>query len=278
MMRIHRLMISAAFVSATLPLAAGAQTQMFPPQFRDIGIDQHLGARLPLDAEFRDQSGMPVHLRDYFVHRPVLLLPVYFTCPTLCGAALRGLVEGISALPMRPGKDFDIVAFSFNPDETVTDARRKANESMLNYAGRRDLPGWHFLTGSPASIAALTQAIGFHYRYDPEHKLFVHPSAMVIATPDGLLSRYLFGVTYQPRDLQQGILAAAHGQMSWSSKALRLLCYPFASTSGRFNSLALLMLRCTALALVVGLGVGLATLWRNDIRISRSYSATKGKA
>jgi protein SCO1/2 len=246
-----------------------AAAQAFPPQFRDIGIEQRLGAELPLDSEFVDQSGARVHLGDFFKGKPVLLIPVYYTCQTLCSEALRGLVEGISPLSLRPGRDFEIVAFSFNPAEGVEDARKKLDECTMNYAGRRGLPGWHFLIGRPEGIADLTHAIGFHYRYDSAHQMFIHASGMVIATPDARISRYLFGVTYQPRDLMNGISTAANQHISTGGAAMRLLCYPFASSTGRFNNMAMVLLRGASAATLLGLAAGLIGLWRYDRRRHR---------
>jgi len=256
-----------AILSLALPATAvRARAQMFPPLFRDIGIDQRLGAQLPLDAQFRDQNGTPVRLGDFFHDKPVLLAPVYYTCTTLCDETLRGLVEGISRISQQPGTDYEIVAFSFNPDETPADALKKYKECTRNFAGTRSAPGWHFLTGSPDAIAALTRAIGFHYRYDPENHIYVHAAGLMIATPGGRLSRYLFGVTFQPKDLQDGLLISARNNISGKTPVARLLCYPFTAGAARYNSLVLLILRWTAVAMLLALAGGLFFLWRTDLR------------
>jgi protein SCO1 len=260
-------------VLAADPAPAGAQ--MFPPLFRDIGIDQHLGAQLPLDAQFRDQNGTPVRLGDFFHDKPVLLVPVYYTCTTLCDETLRGLVEGISHISQQPGTDYEIVAFSFNPDETPVDALKKYKECTRNFAGNRSAPGWHFLTGKPDAIAALTSAIGFHYRYDPENHIYVHAAGMMIATPDGRLSRYLFGVTFQPKDLQDGLLISAQHHVAAKTPVARLLCYPFTAGAARYNSLVLLILRWTAAAMLLALAGGLFFLWRADLRSRFRVIATR---
>jgi protein SCO1 len=250
-----------------LLLAAGGlscRAQMFPPQFRDIGIEQRLGAQIPLSAVFRDQSGAVVHLGDYFHNKPVLLMPVYYTCTTLCGEALRGLVEGIGTLRMVPGRDFEIVAFSINPAENPADALNKLNECTMNYNGKQGGPGWHFLTGSVASINAVTEAIGFRYRYNAQQQMYVHASGMMVATPGGRVSHYLLGVAYQPRDLKQAISDATRNEIGASTPLLRLLCYPFAASNGRYNAITLLALHWMAGATIMGLFVGLLALWRFD--------------
>lgn len=267
------------FIAIVLSMAGTehAAAQMFPPLFRDIGIDQHPGAQVPLDAEFRDQTGASVHLGDYFHGKPVLLVPVYYTCTTLCGETLRGLVEGISPLSLHPGSNYEIVAFSINPEETPTDALKKLNDCTLNYSGKRGGPGWHFLTGDTKAISAVTSAIGFHYRYDPQNKIFVHAAGLLILTPEGRVSRYLFGVTFQPRDLQQGLLASSRSAIGPQSAATRLLCYPFSAGSARYNRIVIRMLQCAAAAMLVVLIGGLVFLWRGDLRSRFDIAAPRAR-
>lgn len=246
--------------------AGSGLAQMFPPQFRDIGIDQRLGAQVPLGLPFRDQNGTRVQLGDYFHGKPVLLLPVYYTCTTLCCETLRGLVEGISRITLRPGADFEIVAFSINPNETPADALKKVNESTLNYAGKQGTPGWHFLTGDAESIAALTNAIGFHYRYDPQLHIFVHAAGLMILTPGARLSRYLFGVTFQPRDLQAGLVASTQNSVGVATSPSRMICYPFTAGGARYNGAVLIALQLAAGAMLLALALALFFLWRADLR------------
>lgn len=252
-----------------------AAAQMFPPLFRDIGIDQRPGAQVPLDAQFRDQTGASVRLGDYVHGKPVLLLPVYYTCTTLCSETLRGLVEGISPLSLHPGSDYEIVAFSINPEETPADALKQVNRCTMNYSGRHGDPGWHFLTGDAHAINAVTNAIGFHYRYDTQNKIFVHAAGLMILTPGGRVSRYLLGVTFQPSDLQQGLLASARGAIGPESAATRLLCYPFSAGSARYNRLVIRAIQCTAAAMLMALIGGLIYLWRADLRSRFDIAASR---
>lgn len=240
--------------------------QMFPPQFRDIGIDQRLGAQVPLGLHFRDQNGKIVQLGDYFHGKPVLLLPVYYTCTTLCSETLRGVVEGISHIRLHPGADFEIVAFSINPNETPADALKKVNECTLNYTGKQGSPGWHFLTGDTESIAVLTNAIGFHYRWDPQLHIFVHAAGLMILTPGALLSRYLFGVTFQPRDLQTGLIASSQNSVGEATSPSRMICYPFTAGGARYNAAVLIALQLAAGAMLLALALALFFLWRADLR------------
>ncbi len=257
---------------AAVPLCSA---QMFPSQFRDIKIEQKLGAVLPLETVFRDQTGAAVTLGSYFGSKPVLLVPVYYTCTTLCSQVLKGVVNGLGPLSLRAGHDFEVVVFSFNPAETPADARKEFNECTLNYSGRAGAAGWHFLTGSPASIRALTQSIGFHYRYDPATKMFVHATAVLAITPQGSIARYFFGVTYEPYDLQQGIVAAARGQTRPATNLIRLLCYPFTPASGEYGNLVISLLRVGALLTVLLMALSLFVLWRSDIARHRAHTARR---
>ncbi len=141
-----------------------------PPILRDVGFDQKIGARIPLDLEFRDESGAAVHIGDYFHERPVVLAMVYYECPMLCTLVLNGLVSGLKPLAINAGKDFDVVAVSFNPRETATLAKAKKVNYLDRYGKAGTEGGWHFLTGDSASIDRLTSAVGFRYAWDAAAK------------------------------------------------------------------------------------------------------------
>ena len=150
-----------------------------------VGFDQKLGARLPLEARFRDETGRELALGELFGSRPVVLAPVYYGCPLLCGQVLRGLVRGLRPLSVEAGKDFDVVAFSINPDETPRLPGRNGLRMSSNTTGPGARRGWHFLTGDEASIAALSSSIGFRFTRDQETKLYTHAAGVVVVTSDG---------------------------------------------------------------------------------------------
>ena len=262
-----------ALLTLALIPATQCAGQMFPQQFRDIGIQQQLNGAIPLDVTFRDQTGALVPLRSYFTSKPVLLVPVYYTCPTLCNMVLSGVVEGLSRISLRSGRDYEVVVFSFNPAETPADARRKYDQCTRNYAGHLGAPGWHFLTGSPSSIQALTSAIGFRYRYDPQTKMFVHASGIMAITPQGRISRYFYGVTYQPKDLELGLMDASHGRIGSVADRLLLLCYQYDPATGRYGAAVMSLLRAAALLTLLVMILALTVLWRFDLRHYRRESA-----
>lgn len=271
------------FALLLLAMSLHAQAQQYAPdgsrlpkQLQGIGIDQRLNAQVPLDVPFRDQDGAAVTLRDYMAHGPVLLVPVYYTCPMLCSQILHGMVAGLRPLKLAPGKDYQIVAFSFNPSETSADALRERNNYMQLYSSQADPRGWHFLTGSPQSIATLTEAIGFHYRFDPQTQMFIHASGLMILTPEGRISHYFYGVEYEPKDLDLGLVEASHRTIGSPVEAILLFCCRYDPVTGKYGADVVNLLKICAGAMLAFLGIGLGMLWRRDLQRSREAATTAG--
>ena len=255
--------LSLVFLVLSLGVLSRAATRpQLPPSLQNIGIEQRLDASIPLETVFRDEQGSEVRLGDYFHGRPVLLVPVYYTCPMLCSQVLSGTVAGLRPLSLVPGRDFEIVAFSFNPSETPADATRERDLYTHRYSSRAGIAGWHFLTGSPESIKALTEAIGFHYRYDPKLKIFVHGSGVMILTPEGRISRYLYGVEYEPKDLKLALVEASQSKIGSLADQILLFCYHYDPTTGKYTMTVLKVLRIAALLTLVVMGLVLAFYWR----------------
>src|SRR6185369_4842358 len=171
----------------TGPVSSG-----LPAPLRDVRIEQKLNQQLPLDLVFRDESGREVKLGEYFGRKPVVLAFVYYDCPMLCTQILNGMVTSFRVLPFEIGKDYDVVTISFDPRETPALAEKKKNV-YVNYLPEKmradAASGWHFLTGDEANITQLTDAVGFHYRYDEATKQFAHASGIMMTTPQGKLAR-----------------------------------------------------------------------------------------
>jgi protein SCO1/2 len=260
-----KLLIAIFLLSAALA-AQSNQRALLPPTLRDIGIEQHLDAGVPLDTVFHDEQGHNVQLGSFFHGRPVLLIPVYYTCPMLCSQILSGVVAGLRPLRLSPGRDFEIVAFSFNPAETSADANRERDFYSHRYSTRAGTAGWHFLTGSPPSIHTLTEAIGFHYRYDPVNKIFVHASGVMILTPDGKISRYFYGVNYEPKDLKLGLIDASNRTIGSPVDQILLFCYHYDPKTGKYGAVVLNVLRGAGVLMLGCMALGLVVFWRFDLR------------
>ncbi len=206
-----------------------------PPALREIGIDQRLGESLPLDAPFRDEGGRAVTLGDYFGAKPVVLVLTYFECPMLCTLVLNGLTKSLKTMSFEPGKEFDVVAVSFDPRDTPELAARKKATYLGEYGRAATASGWHFLTGDEAAIARVATAVGFRYRWVPEEKQFAHAAAVMVATPEGRLARYFYGIDYAPRDLRLGLVEAADHKIGSAVDALLLFCYHYDPATGKYG-------------------------------------------
>lgn len=231
----------------------GIPSTQVPAQLREVGIDQRLDALLPLDLRFVDENGTSVALRDYLGKRPVVLSLVYFGCPRLCSMQLNGLIKAVKALSFTAGNEFEILAVSFDPREKPPLARSKKASVLQTYGRSGAAQGWHFLTGDEESIRALTQAAGFRYSFDPKTDQFSHVSAIMIATPDGRLARYFYGIEYSARDLRLGLVEAAAGRIGSRVDQVLLYCFEYDPATGRYTMAAINTLRVSGIALVVGL-------------------------
>ena len=218
-----------------------------PEALRDIGIDQRLNEQLALDLEFRDESGRTVRLGDFFVGKPVILALVYYTCPMLCNQELNGLIGMLKTLSFTAGRDFNVVAVSFDPNDTPETAFAKKRAYVDRYQRSSADAGLHFLTGDDKSIHALTEAVGFHYRFDSETKQYVHASGIMIATPEGRLSHYFYGIDYSPRDVRLGLVEASDNKIGNPVDQVLLFCYHYDPVTGKYGAVIMNMIRFGAL-------------------------------
>ncbi len=246
---------------------ARAQEQLRSPAdsvVTQVGFDQKLGVRLPMDLHFRDDSGRDLALGELFGRRPVILVPVYYQCPMLCNQVLNGLTRTLKPLAIDAGKDFDVVAFSINPSETPELAAKKKAGYLERYERPGTASGWHFLTGDAASIEVLTRTIGFRYTYNPDTKLYAHAAGIVVVTPDGQTARYFYGIDHSPRDLQYELERAGKGQIGSPIARLLLLCYDYDAASGKYTLSILRLSRILGTATAVALGSFLFIMFRRD--------------
>ncbi len=237
-----------------------------PAALKNVGIDQRLNNQLPLDLHFRDESGRDVRLGEYFGKRAVILTPVYYGCPMLCSQILSGLVSGLKPLSFSAGKEFEVVAVSFDPTETPELAREKQKNYVARYARAGSENGFHFLTGDEAAIKTLTNALGFRYTYDPHTKQFAHASGVMVATPDGRISRYLYGVDYAPRNLRLSLFEASERKIGSPVDELLLFCYHYDPATGKYGAMAMNFLRLAAAATILGIAILLVMLSRQNLR------------
>lgn len=247
------------------PLSAQNVQGTRPKYLQGVGIDQKLNAQLPLNAEFRDEFGRTVRLSQYLGEKPAILALVYYTCPNLCDQILHGMVKSMRQLKLRPGRDYDVIAISINPAEGPPEAAEKRREVVNFYQPGYSMKGFHFLTGNEANIRAVTEAVGFHYRYDPKSKMFFHAAGIMVLTPQGKAARYLYGVFFRPMDLKLSLVDASHEQIGSVTDQVLLFCCHYDPATGKYTSAVLGALRyLAALTLVLLIG-WLLYLWRDEI-------------
>jgi protein SCO1/2 len=269
------MMRTATFLSALL-LASAAHAQVLedtPPELEGVGITEHLDTQLPLDLSFVDENGRTVRLGDFFsAGRPVIVNLVYFNCPMLCNVVMDGFVEGLRGVDWVAGKEFEIVTVSIDPHDTPASALVK-RDAMVKKLGRLEAArGWHFLTGEEANIRRLADAIGFQYRYSEEKKEYMHAAAIYIATPEGKLSRYLYGVQFEPATMRLSLVEASDGKIGSTVDQILLFCFAYDHKAGRYGPVAFRIMQLGAGLTVVVLGACLGAAWFAESRRRRHLS------
>jgi len=237
------------------PESGGRASTGLPTALRDVRIEQKLDSQLPLDLIFRDESGQPVKLGQYFGSKPVVLAFVYYDCPMLCTQVLNGMVTSFRVLPFEIGKEFDVVTISFDPRETneLAAAKKKVYVGYLPDRFQANASnGWHFLTGDAESIKQITDAVGFRYHYDEATKQFAHASGIMIATPHGKLSRYFYGIDYPARDVRLGLIESAQDKIGSPVDQLLLYCYHYDPATGRYGAAIMNVMRAAGILTIIG--------------------------
>jgi protein SCO1/2 len=248
---------------------AGTPASVVPQPLREIGFDQRLNERIPLDVELNDDQGRRVRIGEYFGQKPVVLAFVYYDCPMLCTLVLSSITSTLGVLALDAGKDFELVMVSFDPRETPELASRRKQEYLQRYDRPDAERGWHFLTGDQSAIDRLTKAAGFRYTWDDETQQFAHPAGIVVLTPDGRLARYLFGLEYGPRDLRLALVEASEGRIGTAVDAALLYCYHYDPMTGRYGLVVMRLLRLAGAVTVVGLGAFIFVMTRRDRRAAK---------
>jgi len=269
------LLLLAALAPAAAP-PARAETPT--GTLKQVAFDQNLDAQLPLDAAFRDEAGRPVRLGGYFVgKKPVILNLVYFRCPLLCGLELQGLARSLKPLAMDVGRQFEIVTISIDPEETPELAAAKKSAYIKRY-GRPDAGrGWHFLTGKQDAITRVARAAGFRYVYDPASKQFTHASGLVVATPAGKISRYLYGIEYSPRDLQFALMQSSAERIGSPVAQVLMFCYDYNAATGKYTVAIMKLVQVLGTATALALAAFMVVMFRRDrIRDRATMAAAVG--
>jgi protein SCO1/2 len=257
---------SAARAADSAPLPdPGGRMEPAPSELQNIGIDEKGGATIPLDLKFVDETGQVVELGKYFNHkRPVVLQLSYFGCPSLCSLVSNGLVESLNELTLTMGKDYDVINVSFDPAETARLAKLKKQSFLDAYNRPAGAEAWHFLTGNPKEIEQLTNAVGFRYKWVESSKQFSHPAALILLTPDGKISRYLYGVKFDSRTLRLSLVEASEGKIGTTVDRFLLTCFHYDSYAGKYTPVAMGIMRVAGVITVLVIAIVIIALVRRE--------------
>ena len=228
-------LIAAACAGAVEAQQFGLPAASVPGMVQGVGIDQNLNAQVPLDLTFKDDTGQTVQLGQYFRQKPVVLALVYYECPGLCDLILNGLSHVMQQVSLNIGSDYQVVTVSFNPKETWQLAVAKKGNYIEKYNRPGVKEGWHFLTGDEPSIKTLADTIGFHYKYDQKSQQYVHASAIYVLTPEGKISKYFYGIDYNPRDFRLGLVDASSNKIGSVADRVLLFCCQYDPTTGKYG-------------------------------------------
>jgi protein SCO1 len=244
-----------------------------PPVLDGVGIEQKLDSPVPLETKFKDEDGNEVELNKYFVKgKPVIIALVYYECPMLCNEVLNGLTGSLKALSLNPGKDFEVVAISFNPKETPELAKAKKETYMKKFNRTGTENGWHFLTGSEENIENVAQAVGFRYKKtDDPNNAYAHAGGIMIATPEGKLSRYLYGIDYAPKDVKLALIESSANKIGSSADQLLLYCYHYDPSTGKYGLAIMRIIRLGGVLTIIGMAGLLLILWRSNRAREQSF-------
>ncbi len=248
-----------------LALPSGLRAdEKLPPELEGVGVVERLGNHVDLDLEFVNESGRPVKLREYFSSgKPVLLTLAYYTCPMLCSLILNGQTAALKEVAWTPGEQFEVVTVSFDPRDTPELARKK-KANYLEMYGKQAGDGWHFLTDYNENVKKLADQVGFHYKWDQEQEQFAHTAAIMFLTPDGRVSRYLYGIKFSPRDVRLALTEAGEGKMGSTVDKLLLYCFHYDPSSKGYTLFAINLMRAGGALTVVILVFVILRLLRRE--------------
>ncbi|AUX23731.1 hypothetical protein SOCEGT47_042610 [Sorangium cellulosum] len=239
----------------------GVEPPALPPAAREVGIDERPGRAIDTALAFEDMTGRRAPLAEHFDgQRPVLVTLAYFRCPMLCDLVLRGLVSGLKRLDYHVGDQYRALTVSFDPRDTPEAAARKrtATLSALGPGGAAGADAWPFLTGEQPEIRALTDDLGFRYAYEADTDQYAHPAGVFVLTPEGRISRVLYGAEFSARDLRLALLEASRGQVGTAFDRVIMTCYRYDPASRRYGPYVMGLLRLGGAAILCGVVTALA--------------------
>lgn len=253
--------------------AAGPQKLeegQLPPMLQSVSVDERLGRNIDLSLNFIDETGATVPLSSFFHKgKPVLLDLIYYSCPNLCNLILNGQAEVMRQIPWNAGDQYEVVTISIDPQEKFDLASRK-KATYIEHLGR-PAGGWHFLCDKDGNAKRLSEEIGYHYRYDQQQQQFAHPAAIFILTPEGRISRYLYGARFRPLDVRFALAEASEGRSTITVERILLYCYHYDPKEGKYVMFASNFMKIGGLVTIAAILYFLWRMFRFERRRSAQY-------
>ncbi len=248
-------------------VVSGADGQSLPANLVDVGIEEHLGEMVPLDARFKDETGKDVELASYFKPgKPVLLNFAYFKCPMLCNLVLSGMLEGMRNINWSVGKEYEVVTISMDPRETPDLAAAKKASHIEALGKPEAAPGWHFLTGDDRNIRKVADAIGFKFQYVKATNEFAHAAGVYTLSPAGKICRYLYGVEFKKKDLRLALLDASEGRPLSIGDKFVLFCYRYDPNAKGYVLFARNFMKGGGYVVVACLALLMGRMWHKEFK------------
>lgn len=245
----------------------GSASTVTPEQLKEVTFQQRLDQRLPLETQFKDESGGTVRLGDFLGHRPAVLAFAYFQCPMLCTQVMNGISSALSVMPFTAGEDFDVIVISFDPRDTPAAAADRKRRHLQYWSAEKTAGAWHFLTGDEPAIKRVTGAAGFTYRWDEGTQQFAHVSGVLVLTPDGRLSRYFYGIEYSPKELRLALVESGEGRIGSAIDQLLLYCFHYDPAAGRYGVVVMNLIRLGGVLTVAAMVSFIVLMRRRDSRL-----------
>lgn len=259
---------NAAASSPAAVIEAGRAEPVLPKPLQNIDIADQLGNRLPLDAKLTDHTGKAVSLGDYFSGeasgKPVLLVLGYYSCPMLCSLVLNGALDALRTIDLKPGKDFRLVSVSIDPRDTVDVAKSKRDTYLKTYQLAEHEDGIVFHIADAQESKRIADAAGFGYRWDKDTQQYAHAAGIFFVSPDGTLTRTLYGLTFQSQDVKFALMEASRGEVGTIVDKVILSCFSYTSDSQRYGVYIFGLFRVSGALTILFLGGLLITLWRRE--------------
>ncbi len=262
----HRFPILMSIFCITQMLFAQLDTK---PLIEEVGVDEHLGEVIDLNLTFVDETGKTVALRDLIKgDMPVVIAPVYYSCPNLCTLVLNGVRDLINETSLKLGEQYRVINISIDPENTPELAAEKAANyyETLNdpESGKAE---WHYLTGTEENIVRVMDQIGF--RYKKANDQYSHASVIVLASPKGLITRYIYGVQYNARDFRLAMVEASAGKVGSTLDKVLIYCFKYDPLAGKYVPVAQRIMKIGALITLLLLAGFVTFLWSRELLIKR---------